>query len=111
MTKMATNRSNVVALRDKLTPAQERARRLKDLKSVADRLMTQVLHASMKRQITLALHDVREGLVYLAEAEVDRRPSLLRIVDLTITLAAARLDMVGDALEDYGPNLTLADVK
>jgi hypothetical protein len=111
MNKMAVSRSTVVAMRDKLTPAQERVRRLKDLKSLADRLMTQVLHPSMKRQITLALHDVREGLVYLAEPEIDRRPSILRIVDLTITLAAARLDMVGDALEDYGPNLTFADVK
>jgi hypothetical protein len=95
----------------KFTAAQERGRRLKELKSLADRLMTQVLHASMKRQVTLALHDIREGLSYLAEPDVDRRPSLLRIVDLTITLAAARLDMVGDALEDCGPNLTFADVK
>jgi len=93
------------------TPAQERSRRLKDLKSLADRLMTQVFHASIKRQITLALGDVREGMVYLGEPDVDRRPSLLRLVDLTIALAAARLDMVSDALEDHGPKLTLADVK
>jgi len=111
MNKMATSRSTVVAMRDKLTPAQERVRRLKDLKSLADRLMTQVFHASIKRQITLALGDVREGMAYLGEPDVDRRPSLLRLVDLTIALAAARLDMVSDALEDHGPKLTLADVK
>jgi hypothetical protein len=50
-------------------------------------------------------------MVYLGEPDVDRRPSLLRLVDLTIALAAARLDMVSDALEDHGPKLTLADVK
>ena len=110
MRAMATNRT-VTAIHDKLSPSQERRRRLKDLKSLGDRLMTQVFHASMKRQITLALRDVRDALEYLDEADVDRRPALLRLVDLTIALSAGRLDMVGDALEDYGPNLTLADVR
>jgi hypothetical protein len=68
----------------------------------ADQLMAMATHDTMKQQIRLAIRDLNECLVWLAQENVDNSFYVLRIVDVAIELATARLSLVNAAMDPDG---------
>jgi hypothetical protein len=85
------------------TPSQARLERLDALRADADRLKTAAQHQSLKGEVRRASRDTAEAAHYLAESNIDSRPSILAIVDMAIQLAAYRLRAVEKPLHTYGP--------
>jgi hypothetical protein len=73
------------------------------MKTQADRLQSIATQGPMKEQVRLAVRDLEDALVLLKEPHLQTRPSMLRIVELTIQLVAKRLDVVQTALRDNSP--------
>ena len=73
----------------------------------AELLLSEAQHETMKEQVLLARRDLDEGFQWLRQPNVDRRPRILKIVDLTLTLAQSRLQMVADGLAKFGPDATV----
>jgi hypothetical protein len=72
-----------------------------------ERLLALARQEPMKEQVRRANRDLDEAAEWLNKQDVDHRPSILKIADLALGLAAWRLTMVNRALDKYGPDATL----
>lgn len=73
----------------------------------AARLITTATHESLKEQVRLANRDLDEAVLWLQKPDIDRRPSILAIVDTILSLSSWRLRMVAKSIETYGPDAEL----
>ncbi len=83
------------------TTPQTDARRatIGQLKLEARRLVNTPMDQSMKELVRLAVRDCDEALVWLRQDNVENRPFILKIADLTTEFARKRLDVVNDGLK------------
>jgi hypothetical protein len=72
-------------------------------------LLSEVRQEPLKQQVLLALRDLDEGRQWLRKENADAPPFSLELLDATVRLATARLNMVKKALQAHGPEATLAD--
>ena len=89
------------------SPRRQRLTRVAAQQLEAERLLSTATHSTMRAQVRLASRDLDEALLWLNETDIDSRPSILKIVDLLLDLAAWRLTMVGSSLKAYGPSARL----
>lgn len=73
-------------------------------------LLSEAQHETVKEQVLLARRDLDEGLRWLQQPNVDGRPRALKIVDLLLSLAQSRLQMVADGLSKFGPDVMLVQL-
>jgi hypothetical protein len=84
------------------TLSDRRRQLILERKRLAEALMRHSVHDTMKHQLLLAIRDLDEARQWLDHDDIDHRPLILRIVDMAIELAMARLIAVQRALETYG---------
>ena len=82
---------------------QQRLTMLVALRSDVARLMSSAQHDSLKAEVRLAGQDLEEASHHLSQATAESPPYILRLVDLTLQLAAHRLKVVDQALRAHGP--------
>jgi hypothetical protein len=84
------------------TLSDRRRQLILERKQLAEALMRHGAHDAMKHQLRLAIRDLDEALEWLDQDNIDHRPFILRIVDMAIELAMARVIAVQQAFEMYG---------
>jgi hypothetical protein len=84
------------------TPSDRRRQLILERKRLAEALMRHAVHETLEHQLLLAIRDLDEALEWLDQDNIDHRPFILRIVDMELELAMARLIAVQQALEMYG---------
>ena len=89
------------------TPSEDRRARIEAMLHRAEMLLSEAQHETTKGQVLLAQRDLDEGFQWLQQPNIDGRPRILKIVDLTLSLAQTRLQMVADGLRKHGPDVTL----
>jgi len=92
------------------TPSDERRARISAMLHRAELLLSEAQHDTVKEQVLLARRDLDEGFQWLRQPNVDGRPRILKIVDLTLSLAQSRLQLVADGLKKFGPHATLLEL-
>ena len=75
--------------------------------SHAWRLLGVVTQQPIKNQLALALRDLQEATAWLDHENAAGRPAILAIAQLAIALAERRVTMVNDAVNKFGPDVTL----
>jgi hypothetical protein len=89
------------------SPSQLRRAQIETLKVDAGRLRDAARQQPIKDLVGLAMRDLDEGLLWLRQENIDSRPYILQIVDMTILMATTRMNVVSRALALYGPDATL----
>jgi len=87
-----------------VTPRQQRLDFIEVQRAEAARLMSAANHDTMKAHVRLAVRDLDEATIFLNEKDVDHRPNILKMADLAVEIATARMAIVAKALADYGPD-------
>jgi hypothetical protein len=88
-------------------PRQQRQERIEQARPEAERLAAIVKHQSLKNMVQLAIRDLDESLQWLEQPGIDRRPSMLQVVDMTIELAEWRLSVVHEIVKERGADAEL----
>jgi hypothetical protein len=89
------------------TPSDERRARISAMLHRAEMLLSEAQHETVQAQVLLARRDLDEAFQWLQQPNADSRPRILKIVDLMLSLAQSRLQMVADGLKKFGPDATL----
>ena len=92
------------------SPSHERRARIEAMFHRVEMLLSEAQHETVKEQVLLARRDLDEGLRWLQQPNVDGRPRALKIVDLLLSLAQSRLQMVADGLSKFGPDVMLVQL-
>jgi hypothetical protein len=85
-----------------VTPRQERIAQVERQQAEAALLLAAATHETVHAQIRRSTRNLEEALVRLNEPDVNSKVSTLKIVDLLIDIAAARLALVNFYLKTYG---------
>ena len=93
------------------TPSDERRARINAMLHRAEMLLSEAQHETVTEQILLARRDLDEGFQWLRQSSIDTRPRLLKIVDLLLSLAQSRLQLVADGLKKFGPDVLLLQLE
>ena len=70
----------------------------------ATRLLGVVTQQPIKDQLALALRDLREATAWLDEENISDHPAILAIAERTIELAERRVNLVKNAVNEFGPD-------
>jgi hypothetical protein len=89
------------------TSSDERRARINAMLHRAEMLLPEVQHDTAKEQILLARRDLDEGFRWLQHSNIDGRSRALKIVDLLLSLAQSRLQLVADGFKKFGPDVSL----
>jgi hypothetical protein len=92
-----------------LSPRDERLALIREKQDNAAVLLMRVNHDSLKELIRMASRELDEAIRWLAKADVDSNPSILKIVDCIASLTTCRLTIVDDALKTRGPDAKLIE--
>jgi hypothetical protein len=90
-----------------VSPRQKRQERIEQTRPEAERLAALVKHQSLQEMVQLAVRDLDEGLQWLKQPGIGRRPSILQIVDMTTELAEFRLSVVHEIVKERGADAGL----
>jgi len=86
-----------------LTERERRLAKIDELRLAAARLRTLAHTSWLRARIASALSELDDAARRLADPEIDRRPSAFQVVDVSLTVALTRLQVVDEVVARHLP--------
>ena len=89
------------------TPKELRIARIEAARSLVERFAAVVTHQTARDALALATRDIEEAAAWVATEGIEKRGSILFIADMALNLAEARIGMVREGVESFGPDFQI----
>ena len=89
------------------SPKELRIARIEAARSLVERFAGVVTHQTARDALALATRDIDEAAAWVATKDIEKRGSILFIADMALNLAEARIGMVREGVETFGPDFQI----
>jgi hypothetical protein len=89
------------------TPKELRIARIQAARLLVERFADIVTHQTARDALALATRDIDEAAAWVAAKDIEKRGSILFIADMALNLAEARIGMVREGVETFGPDFQI----